>query len=225
MIAVCPTCHDEIHNGGVMSDELLYEWKKIPRKHHADIVGQIYVEPSTEIRVLTGSMCVTTDTEAAVFTLSNSNKFRFRISGDGDLFLTNCTVKDLSGENLVRAFDNYFKIKNDKVITVEQRPGKIRVVVLDAERYLPAWTLKIMWRALPDFVHNNRATVFDLEVIRPGVVRLQGVFVAEDAVLAITKDKVYILRPELNGPVAFVGQGEGTEIRLSGPITGTAFGL
>jgi len=218
MIAVCPSCHDEIHYGGGINDELLYKWKKIPRNHHTDIAGHIYVEPSTEIRVLTGSMCVTTDTEAAVFKLSNSNKFTFKVSGDGDIFLANCTIKDLSGAYLVRAFDNHFKIKRDKIITVDQRTGKIRVTVLDANRYLPAWTLKIMWRALPDFVHNNRTTVFDLEVIRPGVVRLQGVFVADDAVLAITDEKIYVLRPELNGPVAFVGQGEGTEIRLSGPI-------
>jgi hypothetical protein len=125
----------------------------------------------------------------------------------------------------VRAFDNYFKIKNDKIISVEQRPGRIRVTVRDAERYLPSWTLKVMWRALPDFVQHNRATVFDLEVIRPGVVRLKGVFVAHDAILAITEEKVYVLRPELNGPLAFVGQGEGTEIRLSGPLTRAAFGL
>jgi len=35
---------------------------------------------------------------------------------------------------------------------------------------------------------------------------------------------VYIMRPEINGIVAFVGGGEGTEIRLSGPITRAAFG-
>ena len=52
MIAVCPSCHDEIHHGGGISDELLYEWKNIPRDHHADIAAHLYVEPSTEIRVL-----------------------------------------------------------------------------------------------------------------------------------------------------------------------------
>jgi hypothetical protein len=156
----------------------------------------------------------------------HSNKFTFRISGDGDIFLASCAIRDLSGAYLVRAFDNYLKIKQGDMLSVERRIGKITVKVLDAARYLPAWTLKIMWRALPDFVHNNRAVVFDLEVIRPGVVRLKGVFVADDAVLAITKDKVYLLRPELNGPLALVGRGDGTEIRLSGPVTkGVAFGL
>jgi hypothetical protein len=82
-----------------------------------------------------------------------------------------------------------------------------------------------MWRALPDFVHNNQTKVLDLDVIRPGVVRLQGVFVAYDAVLAITEDKLYLMRPELNGPIAIIGGGEGTEIRVSGPITRAAIGL
>jgi hypothetical protein len=31
MIAVCPACHDHIHSGGGISDNLLYERKKVPR--------------------------------------------------------------------------------------------------------------------------------------------------------------------------------------------------
>jgi hypothetical protein len=224
MIAVCPTCHDEIHRGGGISDKTLYQWKKLVR-NATDITGHIYVEPSTEIRVLTGSMCVTTDNaEAIVFTLSNTNKFRFKIRGDGDIFLASCTIRDLSGAYLVRVFDNHFKIKNDRMLTVDQRPGKIRVMVCDAENYLPSWTLKIIRKSQPEFVRNNRIVVLDIEVIRPGVVRLQGVFVADDAVLAITEETVFIMRPEINGMVAFVGGGEGTEIRLSGPITRAAYG-
>jgi hypothetical protein len=228
MIAVCPTCHDEIHNGGGISDELLYEWKKIPRNGDmaSEIVGHIYVEPSTEIRVLTGSMCVATDNaEAVVFQLSNANKFSFKIRGDADIFFASCTIKDLSGAYLVRAFDNYFKIIKDKIVTVAQRPGKICVRLLDAKKYLPAWTFNTMWRAIPDFVQNNEITVLDIEVVRPGIVRLKGAFVADDAVFAITEDKIYVLRPEVNGPVAFVGGGEGTIIKIPGPITRAAFSL
>jgi hypothetical protein len=82
-----------------------------------------------------------------------------------------------------------------------------------------------MWRALPDFVKDNKTTILDIEVTRPGVVRLQGAFVANDAVFVMTESKVYVLRPELNGPIAFVGQGEGTVIKSSGPITRAAFQL
>ncbi|MBV8091906.1 MAG: HNH endonuclease [Acetobacteraceae bacterium] len=226
MIAVCPACHDHIHYTGGITDELLYKWKGIPRTNHRDVEGYIYIEPSAEIRVLTGTMCVSTsNAEAAVFTLSNSNKFAFKISGDGDIFLASCSIKDLSGAYLVRMFDGYFKVKRDEAVQINHRPGKIRVTALDAKRYLPAWTITTMRRAIPDFVRNNITTVFELEVIRPGVVRLQGAFVANDAVLAITLDKIYVLRPELNGPIALVGGGERTEIRLSGPVTRIAFGL
>jgi len=125
MIAVCPTCHNQIHSGGGISDETLYEWKKIPRSCQEEIAGHMYVEPSAEIRVLTGSMCVTTsNAEGAVFTLSNSNKFSFKISGDGDIFLANCTIKDLSGAYLLRMFDGYFKVKRDDAIKITHRPGK-----------------------------------------------------------------------------------------------------
>jgi hypothetical protein len=67
--------------------------------------------------------------------------------------------------------------------------------------------------------------VLDIEVIRAGVVRLKGAFVAPDAMLAITEQKLWILRPEINGPVALVGQGEGTQIKVDGPITRAGFQL
>jgi hypothetical protein len=107
---------------------------------------------------------------------------------------------------------------------VERRTGRLRVTVSDAAKYLPNW-IGIMWRAIPEFVHNNEVDVLDIEVVRPGVVRLKGVFVAPDAVMAITEEKLWILRPEINGPVAFVGQGEGTQIKVAGPVTRAAFQL
>jgi hypothetical protein len=223
MIAICPSCHDTVHTSGI-DDETLYRWKSIPRGPANEIRDHLYVELSPEIRCLTGSMCVLADsTNALVFTLSNSNHFGFRVE-DGDIFLSYCSLRDLSGCYLVKAKSNHFRLLNSDRVRVERRTGKIRMAVLDADRYLPSW-IGVMWRAVPDFVRNNEVDVLDIEVIRPGVVRLKGVFVAPDAVLAITEKKLWILRPEINGPVAFVGEGEGTQIKVNGPVTRAAFQL
>lgn len=223
MIAICASCHDAVHTSRI-DDETLYQWKGISRPVANEIRDHLYVEPSPEIRCLTGSMCVLTDSaNALVFTLSNSNHFGFRVE-DGDLFLSYCSLRDLSGSYLLKAKSNHFRFLNPDSVRVERRTGKIRMTVLDAAKYLPSW-IGVMWRAVPEFVRNNEVDVLDIEVIRPGVVRLKGVFVAPDAVLAITEQKVWILRPEINGPVAFVGQGEGTQIKVAGPVTIAAFQL
>ena len=55
-----------------------------------------------------------------------------------------------------------------------------------------------MWRAVPEFVRNNEVDVLDIEVIRPGVVRLKGVFVVERLWWTVKHEWVY-LRPAANG--------------------------
>jgi len=77
--------------------------------------------PSTEIQILTGSMCIATKSrdETATVKLSNSIRFNFRISGDGDIILLFCLIKDLSAQRMVVASENYFKFKNDEILEVE----------------------------------------------------------------------------------------------------------
>jgi hypothetical protein len=168
---------------------------------------------------------MTTEGQAAIFTLSNHNKFEFRVAGDDDIFVASAIIKDLTGRTLVRATESYFRITQDKSVQIDRRAGLIRVVVLNASTFLPEWVIRKMWRAVPDFVEADRVVAFELEVTRPGVVRLRGAFVANDAALVITKDKIYFLRPEMGGPVALEGEGEETIIQVSGPVTRTAFAL
>lgn len=58
MIAVCPTCHENVERGSLLiSDETLYEWKKIVRRKAA-ARGHIYVEPGDQAKLLLGSIAV-----------------------------------------------------------------------------------------------------------------------------------------------------------------------
>ena len=73
MIAVCPSCHDAAHHGRLkISDELLYEWKAIVRAGTPD-TAHLYVEPSAQLKILTGSIAIATaNDQAVVFELSNA---------------------------------------------------------------------------------------------------------------------------------------------------------
>jgi hypothetical protein len=71
MIAVCPSCHDEIHNGKLkISDDDLYTWKQVERKPTSEHRAHIYVEPAQPARLLTGSLTIeTTNANLIVFEL------------------------------------------------------------------------------------------------------------------------------------------------------------
>src|SRR4051812_27474471 len=61
MIAVCPTCHDAIHNGPlVIDDETVYRWKGgIHRDDSGARRDHIYVEPAAQSFLLLGSLAIT----------------------------------------------------------------------------------------------------------------------------------------------------------------------
>ena len=77
-IAVCPTCHDAIHHGRLkIDDATLYTWKRIKRPA-APKVARISVEPSSELMLRLGSLCLSTsNTSATIFELSNTNRLAF----------------------------------------------------------------------------------------------------------------------------------------------------
>jgi hypothetical protein len=137
MVAICPTCHDEIHHGRLrISDEVLYSWKGIDRKlgEHRD---HIYVEPGTECKLLTGSITLqTTNPELIVFQLPNANSLSFRVF-DEDVLLLKSLLRDLDGNVVLKIADNYVKVQKDPQIEFHKRTGKVRIsVTRDAEIYL-----------------------------------------------------------------------------------------
>ena len=80
MIAVCPTCHDQIHHGTlVINDDTIYRWKAQLRPSQPTSTV-LFVEPAKIFEVLCGSVLLKTAGQALVaFQLSNSNRFGFRI--------------------------------------------------------------------------------------------------------------------------------------------------
>lgn len=86
MIAVCPACHDQIHNGSLpIDDDTIYAWKGIEHPERPERISQLFVEPSINLRIRAGALSFESDSDnMTMFDLANGSTLGFRIL-DGDL--------------------------------------------------------------------------------------------------------------------------------------------
>lgn len=225
MIAICPSCHDAAHHGNLkISDDLLYQWKGVVRPTSPDSV-HIYVEPAQELKLLTGSICIaTTNDQAAVFELSNSNNLKLRVL-DGDLLQVNIRLNDASGKEILRVVENHVRVNRSNSAKFDYRAGRVRVTVPATTNFAPEWLIEQIRYQNPNFASNGQIIALDLEVIKPGLVRVQGCWPDGDVGVVITEQALSFCTRGLREPVSMVGEGEGSVLLYAGPITGALFGF
>lgn len=223
MIAICPSCHDEVHNGKLgISDDILYSWKsELRMKLNRD---QIYVEPATDFKLLLGSIAFQVSECLSVFKLSDSNKLSFRLE-DKDIFLANLNVTTIDGKNVIKVIENNVKYEIEEHLKYYRRTGKITVRAPFTQEFLPQWAMKQMEYQQPQFGRNNELTLLDIEVLKPGVVKVEGIWVNNNYIIIITKNSLSFLRPGLREPISLLGEGENTIIKYTGDITKELFGF
>ncbi|QHD04929.1 HNH endonuclease signature motif containing protein [Pseudomonas sp. R76] len=225
MIAVCPSCHDAAHYGHLqITDEMLYQWKDIVRASLPNSI-HLYVEPGVELKLLTGSISfTTTNDQAALFELSNSNHLKIRVL-DRDLLLVSIRLQDQSGKELLRVIENHVRVAKNESIIFDYRAGRVRVTVPATEDFVPRWLIQQIQARNPDFAANNRIVALDIEVVKPGIVRVQGCWPDKDVAVVITQDELSFCSRERPKPLTLVGEGEGSVIVYAGPITSALFGF
>jgi hypothetical protein len=218
MIAVCPACHDAIHQGSIeISDETIFIWKTI-RRPAAVIETHLYVEPGESIKLLLGSIAFTSrNQETIIFELSSRNRLQFRVEG-GNILLVDLQVSSTGGGDVLRVIGNYVRHNESEGIAFRQVPGKISVEASVGSEFVPHWLAKQMRVQLPDFGKNDVVTMLSLEVIRPGVVQCQGVWIEPHKAIVVTDIGLHFLSPNREGPKTLIGEGEGTIIQYGGPI-------
>jgi len=224
MIAVCPSCHDEIHHGKLkISDETLYSWKnivRVPADFHRD---HIYVEPAKEAKLLVGSLVLaTTKPELVAIELSNANTLAFRIL-DEDIMLLSARINSVDGKEMLRVADNHVKVRRDDQIGFERRAGKVRVTLPAISKYVAPWVIERVQRQEPDYGSDGRFVASELEVVKPGLVRVKGLWMAPEGGIVITETALHLLRPNIAGPISLVGEGEKTILMFEGPIRAALF--
>jgi hypothetical protein len=223
MIAICPSCHDEIHHGKLeITDDILCFWKGIKRPPKPTS-AQIYIEPSRDLRILTGSIAFATRcSEAIVFDFSNTNRLSFRVV-DQDILQLNLQVATVSGRQILRVVDNHVRVVDDAV-DFQFRAGRAQVVVPISQDYVPSWLVEQMGQINTRFACQGRLVALDLEVLRPGLVRVQGCWPNENHAIVIDElQLVFCRRNHL--PVPIVGDGEKSLLIWTGPLNAAMFGF
>jgi hypothetical protein len=225
MIAVCPSCHDACHCGALqITDQSLYLWKGVERSRAPD-TAHIYVEPAHALKLLTGSIAISsTNTEATVFELSNANRLRFRVL-DGDLLQVSARLSDQKGKEVLRVVDNHVRVVRDAKVRFDFRAGRARITVPATEGYIPEWVLTQMRAEEPDFGLSGELVALDLEVLKPGLLRVQGFWPAEASAVVINQERLSFCRKGAPRPLSLIGEGENSVLLYAGPITTSLFGL
>lgn len=225
MIAICPSCHDSAHHGSLkISDDVLYLWKGVER-HSLPDTAHLYIEPAREVKLLTGTIAIsTTNPEAVVFELSNSNRLKFRVL-DGDLLQVSARIRNRSGTEVLRVVENHVRVVRDKKIDFEFRAGRARITVPSSEEYIPKWAIEQMHVEYPNFGANGRLLALDLEVLKPGLLRVQGFWPSESSAVVISREALSFCQPVAQRPLSLVGEGEGSVLMFAGPVTSALFGL
>lgn len=225
LIAVCPSCHDAIHHGSLeFSDELLYEWKGIERTEKPN-ASHVYIEPADSIKLLTGSIALSSKNEGAtIFELAENNKLSFRIL-DGDIALLNLKVSDLNGDEKLKVSDNHVRIHDTTTLSFNQVPGHVKVATTEIESFLSESFVEKMRVQKPEFASNGEIVLLELEVIKPGVVKVCGCWADNEKAVVITEDSLSFIKPELEQPLSMVGEGENSVLMYAGPVDCSLFGF
>lgn len=225
MIAICPSCHDAAHHGALkITDEALYLWKGIARPTAPDS-AHIYVEPATELKLLTGSICIATkNDQAAVFELSNTNHLKLRVL-DHDILQVSVRLQDQNGKEILRVVENHVRVNRDERIVFDYRAGRARVTVPAVDDFAPAWLISQVRVQDPSFAADGRIVALDIEVLKPGLVRVRGCWPDGNVGVVITDKALSFCTLGLREPVSLVGAGEGSVLMYAGPITSAMFGF
>lgn len=214
MICLCPTCHDSVDRGALLlTDDLLYEWKK---QAPGECWGGIQAPPADMNKLLVGSVSVVSDDPFAVFDMGTAQSLAVHLDDTGRLLNINADVYDLKGSHLLGVRNNT-TTHIAASVHLDQRPGKFRVTAKGWQSLMPLWAYTQLARGNPQTVLRQPA-VFDLEVVKKGVVRAQGIWSTKKAAVIITSDALlFFTNPMARTGVALTGESEATILNIQGP--------
>lgn len=225
MIAVCPSCHDAIHHNKKLriEDETVYRWKGIKRTKSNQ--SYVYVEPGNNPKILLGSIAVTSNSDFSVFELSSTNHLKFRLL-DKDILHINLKVTTISGLEVIRVIENHVIYADNILVQYEQRPGRFCLTAPPSEEFIPTWALtRFRHQHDLNYANNGSIILLDLEVLEPGLVKVQGVWAEDNFAVIITENLIAFDTPQLPCPIALHGAGVGSVLVWAGPINLSLFGF
>lgn len=225
MIAVCPNCHDQIHNGSIrFSDEELYKWKEFSRT--SDYVrGHIYVEPNDKHKIIFGSVSFTTTNNSVVlFDSKNGGHLGYRVL-DEDTVLVNARLLDSNGRELIRVHENNIKHRVSDGLSLIVAPGRVVLKSTALYNYASRRLVSFAEKTYPDFFKTVPLDLLDIAVLAPGVLKVRCIFGDPEFLFISTDTELSCFLPDGAPPFILMGDGEGTVINYLGPINETVLGI
>lgn len=220
MIAVCPTCHDSIHHGSLpLDDKTLYRWKNL--RDEPVEGGHLYVEPGGPPGYMLGSLVVRGNTGVSVFEMSEQHSLGLRVE-DGDLVLVDFSLSTSDGLRVASGRAGHVKVLEPDFVRFHQRPGRIRIQTDVSERYLPDWVQPKLNAAKGPTWPTDPLVLLDAEVVRQGLVRVEGVWAAEDSAVLVDGQALWFVGDRAIG---LTGAGEATILNWGGPPEQSMFGF
>jgi hypothetical protein len=84
-------------------------------------------------------------------------------------------------------------------------PGRVEVQVPCTTEFIPDWALHQIRHQVPGFGASGWLTMVGLDVLKPGLIRVQGAWLMEGNGVIITEDRLSFLSPGLREPVSYMG--------------------
>jgi hypothetical protein len=223
MIAVCPSCHDEIHYGRGITDKVLYHWKGI--RKHKNNRDNIYIEPGYHSKLLLGTVAFTSGSGFIVFELSKNNKLEFRLIEE-DIFILNLKISTLAGLEVVRVVNNHIKYTDNELVIYERRSGKYSLKAPLSEEFISTWALtRFREKCDQNYAIDGKVTLLDLEVIEPGLVKVQGVWADNKSAVIVDENFMSLDSLKFKYPVALCGEGPNSVLIYTNSVNVPLFGF
>jgi len=108
-------------------------------------------------------------------------------------------------------------------VELVQRNGRLRASIKEWQSLLPLWAYRQLFRYDPKSVAIG-FPLFDIEVVRTGVVRVSGIWAGPRGSVVISQwALMFLTSPGATYPLSIEGMGEATVLNVQGP--GVLFGL
>ncbi len=157
--------------------------------------------------------------------MPNDNRLSFEII-NGKFPLIDLTIKSLNGDTIISLEKNYISSEISTDIKPKRRPGKFQLVLTNqALSLIPSWIKRQHMLHDTDFFATQEHTLFDIEVVEPGLVKINGIWMYKDTALVISPNGMSVIRRGNEAPITFKGEGSKSILRYRGPISLPLFGL
>ena len=77
----------------------------------------------------------------------------------------------------------------------------------------------------PQYAKENILILLELEVLKPGLVKVKGCWADNKQAVIITDDAISFITKGLEQPLSMIGEGENSCLRYVGPIDNELFGF